>query len=127
MRATIYTLGGFGITRKEITIESMPLIDWAQYKQVPSIIYVEKQKRTRKQMRADSKNPDWIAIEGWMDRWRRTDSWTKCPGHQVSSFAAASVRVSVTSIKISLRRLQRILRENSRSFSTDRWSHETIE
>lgn len=65
MKVTLYTLGGFGTSRKEITMEPMTLIDWAQYRQVPALTYVEKRKRTRMRMNANNDHPDWIIIEGW--------------------------------------------------------------
>jgi hypothetical protein len=65
MRATIYSLGGFGTTRKEVEIHEITLIDWAQYKQVPAVTYTEKRKRTKMQMRADSTTPTWLIVDGW--------------------------------------------------------------
>ena len=65
MRVTLYTLAGFGTCGREITMDPMTLVDWAQYRQVPSLVYVEKRKRTKMQMRADRTHPNWFIVEGW--------------------------------------------------------------
>lgn len=64
-KATLYTLQGFGTHKREIHFDAIGLVDWAQYQQVPAIRFVEKGKRTKKQMKADTKTPSWFLVDGW--------------------------------------------------------------
>lgn len=65
IKATLYTLQAFGTHKREIHFDAHAIVDWAQYQQVPAIRFMEKGKRTKKQMKADTKTPDWFLVEGW--------------------------------------------------------------